>query len=350
MAGRLRILSLAATVALLGAGLGLATAANATQTAAPNDVLLSQGKPTKASSTRPGFPAKNAVDGKTSTKWRSNALGTQWISVDLGAVQPIVRVRLAWDGSCARTYQIQTSPGNAVWTTVFRTTKGNGGVDDIAVTGTARRVRLLMTHQCVNPPGRWYGLRELQVYGPPEVPVPPPGHPHVIEITCTTVTIGWDPSPVPLSGVEVFNNGQLVAQTSGNATRIVVTGLRPNTSYVLELVAIDANGNASMPSTPIEVTTPRCGDPLPPTAPTHLRVVGVTRTCVTLEWDPAQDNVVVVGYHIYSANAVVGQSATTRATICGLSPSTAYVFTVTAVDEDANESPHSNAVEAVTAA
>jgi hypothetical protein len=56
------------------------------------------------------------------------------------------------------------------------------------------------------------------------------------------------------------------------------------------------------------------------------------------------------GYRVHSQHVLVGQSATTRVTICGLSPLTAYVFTVTAVDEDGNESLESNAVTAVTLA
>jgi hypothetical protein len=169
MAGRrrtLHTLSFAAAAVLLGTGLGLATAASAAQVPTPDEVLLSQGKPVTASSTRSGFPARNVVDGKTSTRWLSRTGGTQWVAVDLGTVTPIVRVRVTWDSACAKGYQVQTAPGNSVWTTVFSTGKGFGGVADIAVSGTARQVRVLMTRQCVNPPGRYYGLRELQVYGP----------------------------------------------------------------------------------------------------------------------------------------------------------------------------------------
>src|SRR5262249_32721214 len=131
MAGRLRTLSLVAAALLLGTGLAVATAANATQTAAPTDVLLSKNHPVTAFTTKAGFPAKNAVDGKPSTRWASNSATTQWIAVDLGTVSAIVRVRLVWDAACARGYQLQTSPGNGVWTTIFTTTKGNGDVDNV---------------------------------------------------------------------------------------------------------------------------------------------------------------------------------------------------------------------------
>src|SRR5262249_20967652 len=118
MAGRLRMVSLIAAAVLLGTGLAATTAAGATRTPASADVLLSKNHPVTAFTTRAGFPAKNAVDGKTSTRWASNSGATQWIAVDLGAPKDIVRVHLAWDAACASAYQLQTSPGNGIWTTI----------------------------------------------------------------------------------------------------------------------------------------------------------------------------------------------------------------------------------------
>lgn len=350
MAGRARTLSLcfAAAAVLLGTGLGLATAAGAAQVPTPTEVLLSQGKPASASSTRSGFPAANTVDGKTTTRWLSRSGGTQWVSVDLGTVQRIVRVRLTWDTGCARDYQVQTSPGNAVWTTVFRTTRGNGGVDDLTVSGTARQVRVLMTRRCKGSGG--YGLRELQVYGPVVVPPSPPGHPRVVEVKCTQVTLAWDPpGPVPPAAIDVLRDGQLVARTPGTATGVTVTGLLPNMAYGFVLEAVDAAGNVSPPTESIPVRTPMCGDPLPPTAPTNVHATNVTNSCVTLVWNPSTDDVAVVKYRVYSGGTLIGETPTTSFTVCGLAPSTAYVFQVSAVDEAGNESMKSQAQLVTTA-
>lgn len=345
MAGRARTLFLAAAAVLLGTGLGLATAANAAQVPTPTEVLVSQGKPATASSARSGFPAANTVDGKTSTRWLSRTGGTQWVAVDLGTLQPIVRVRLTWDSACARDYQVQTSSGNSVWTTLVRTTRGNGGVDDLPVTATARQVRVLMTKRCK---GTGYGLRELQVYGPVVVPPSPPRNPRVVDVTCTTATIAWDPpGPVPPAAVDVFRDGQLVAHVPGTATSVTVTGLLPNFVYGFTLDAVDAAGNVSQPTESIPVRTPMCGDPLPPTVPTGVHATNVTSSCVSLAWNPSTDDVAVVGYRVYSGGRLVGETPTTSFTVCGLAPSTVYQFQVSAVDEAGNESPRS-AVELVT--
>ena len=61
---------------------------------------LAFGQPTKASSEETGKNnfAKNAVDGKLSTRWcASNGSGGHWWQVDLGKVQPVSAVRLHWD-------------------------------------------------------------------------------------------------------------------------------------------------------------------------------------------------------------------------------------------------------------
>src|SRR2546430_13083336 len=88
MTRRTRALSLIAAVALLGTGLLVTTSASATQTtngiAAATPTPISQGRPVLASSTRSGFPATNAVDGKTTTRWASGPSVTQWLALDLG--------------------------------------------------------------------------------------------------------------------------------------------------------------------------------------------------------------------------------------------------------------------------
>ena len=75
----------------------------------------------------------------------------------------ISRVRLNWEAAFARAYQIQISPDNATWTTVYSTTTGDGGVDDVTVTGTGRYVRVYGTQRALTQYG--YSLWELEVFG-----------------------------------------------------------------------------------------------------------------------------------------------------------------------------------------
>jgi hypothetical protein len=127
---------------------------------------LARGKPVTASSVEAGSThvAANAVDGNTATRWGSAYADPQWIAVDLGANRAVTRVRLSWEAAYARAYQIQTSAdGSTGWTTVHSTTTSDGGIDDVAVTGTGRYVRVLGTQRALTPYG--YSLWEFEVYG-----------------------------------------------------------------------------------------------------------------------------------------------------------------------------------------
>ncbi|MFE3448901.1 discoidin domain-containing protein [Nonomuraea sp. NPDC059194] len=141
----------------------LVAPSSATATAA--ETLLSQGRPATASSVEDASlgPAE-AFDGDlTSTRWASvEGHDPEWIQVDLGTAAPVSRVVLTWEAAYARSYQIQTSPDGVTWTTVHSTTSGDGGTDDLAVTGTARFVRMYGTARGTS---YGYSLHEMQVYG-----------------------------------------------------------------------------------------------------------------------------------------------------------------------------------------
>jgi hypothetical protein len=154
----LRLLA-AALTALLGAAalVGPAAPARAAGT------LLSQGRPTTASSVENAAgTATNATDGSTATRWSSAFADPQWLQVDLGATATLDHVTLTWEAAYARTYQIQTSTDGTTWTTVWSTTTGDGGTDDLNLAGTGRYVRMYGT---VRATAYGYSLWEFQVYG-----------------------------------------------------------------------------------------------------------------------------------------------------------------------------------------
>jgi type 1 glutamine amidotransferase len=138
----------------------------------PPPADLAQGRPVTVSSVEAGSPhvAANAVDGNPATRWASAYADPQWISVDLGATYNLSRVRLTWEAAYARAYQIQTSPDGAAWTTVSGTTTGDGGVDDVSLTGTGRYVRVYGTQRALTQYG--YSLWDLNVYGTPATTAP----------------------------------------------------------------------------------------------------------------------------------------------------------------------------------
>ncbi|MGR6918391.1 cellulase family glycosylhydrolase [[Actinomadura] parvosata] len=134
--------------------------------AAAADPLVSQGKAVTASSVEAaGLEPGKAVDGSTATRWASaEGVDPQWIRVDLGSAHTLSRVRLTWEAAYATAYRVQTSPDGSAWTDVYSTTTGDGGVDDLTISGSGRYVRVHGT-QRGTPYG--YSLWELEVYGAP---------------------------------------------------------------------------------------------------------------------------------------------------------------------------------------
>ncbi len=128
-----------------------------------NAALLSQGHTATASSTEnAGTPATAALDGNTGTRWSSAFSDPQWLQVDLGASHSINRVVLQWEAAYGKAFQLQTSNDGANWTTVYSTTTGTGGTQDLTVSGSGRYVRLYGTARAT---AYGYSLWEFQVYG-----------------------------------------------------------------------------------------------------------------------------------------------------------------------------------------
>jgi beta-glucanase (GH16 family) len=125
--------------------------------------LLSQGRPTTASSTEnAGTPATAATDGNTGTRWSSAFSDPQWLRVDLGATHSISKVALNWEAAYAKAFQVQTSNDGTNWTTIYSTTTGTGGNQTLNVSGSGRYVRVNGTQRATQ---YGYSLWEFQVYG-----------------------------------------------------------------------------------------------------------------------------------------------------------------------------------------
>ena len=125
--------------------------------------LLSQGKATTASSSEStAYPASNATDGNTGTRWSSAFSDPQWLQVDLGTTHTLNKVVLNWEAAYASAYQIQTSNDTTNWTTIYSTTTSTGGLQTLNVSGSGRYVRMYGQNRAT-PYG--YSLWEFQVFG-----------------------------------------------------------------------------------------------------------------------------------------------------------------------------------------
>ncbi|MGW0798529.1 carbohydrate binding domain-containing protein [Streptomyces sp. NPDC002692] len=144
----------------------------------------------------------------------------------------------------------------------------------------------------------------------------------------------WTTSPSAYSQLSVsFTTG--ASQTSA---KIYVHGWYAQGTYYADDISLDGPGGGGG------------SDTQAPTAPTNLTSTGKTSSTVSLSWGASSDNVGVSGYDVYSGSNQVLSVSGTSATVGGLSPSTAYTFTVKARDAAGNTSAASNSVSVTTSA
>ena len=129
----------------------------------PPGTNLAFNQPAYASSSEgAGTPAADAVDGSYNSRWSSAFSDPQWLLVDLGATHTINQVVIYWESAYAKAFQLQTSPDGTNWTTIYSTTTGTGGTQNLSVTGTGRFIRMYGTQRAT---GYGYSIFEFQVYG-----------------------------------------------------------------------------------------------------------------------------------------------------------------------------------------
>ena len=155
-------LLIAAPIVVLTLVLASWTVVSSWRLTGADPVPISQGKPVTASSVEGRhFPASAAVDGDASTRWSSASADPQWLMIDLGGDYALSQVLLQWESAYAKAFQVQLSRNGSDWLSVYGTTDATGGTQKLAVTGTGRFVRLLLT---VRSTRYGYSLWEFQVF------------------------------------------------------------------------------------------------------------------------------------------------------------------------------------------
>ncbi len=161
--------------------------------------------------------------------------------------------------------------------------------------------------------------------------------------TVSSIAMSWTAPTdnVGVTGYKVFRNGTLV-NSNVSTTSFTDTGLSPGTNYSYTIIAFDAAGNNSSASTALATST--LPDTSAPTVPTGLTVGTRTVNSIAFSWAGSTDNVAVTGYNILRNGTKVGTSATASYTDTGLTPNTAYSYTVQAFDAVPNTSASSTAL------
>lgn len=122
---------------------------------------LALGKPATTSST-PVQTAANALDGNGNTRWESPSSDAQSITVDLGSVQVIDRIRLTWENAYGKNFTLDVSSDNVAWKTLVTVTNNATTANEYAnLDATGRYVRMNGTLRATQ---YGYSLYEFEVF------------------------------------------------------------------------------------------------------------------------------------------------------------------------------------------
>ena len=174
-----------------------------------------------------------------------------------------------------------------------------------------------------------------------------PGNVAVTNVTTTTAKVTWSEATDNLGvvGYNVYLNGEKVNGTLVTTTEYDLTALTEETNYSVSVTAVDAAENESKRSEAATFATPKTQDTEAPSKPAGVTASDVTQTGAKITWTASADNVGVAGYNVYLGESRVNTSpvTVTEYDLTGLTASTEYTVTVSAVDAAGNESARSEA-------
>lgn len=142
---------------------GSTTTQDVTLAPQPTPVNLALGGSASASSVySTTYGASKAIDGSSSSYWRSSSGGTQWLRVDLGSAKSVSRVVVNWGSYYyARAYRVETSVDGSNWTSQYSTSSGSSGAKSHSFSATnARYVRIY----CTSANSSSYRVNEFEVW------------------------------------------------------------------------------------------------------------------------------------------------------------------------------------------
>ena len=153
--------------------------------------------------------------------------------------------------------------------------------------------------------------------------------------TASSIALTWSASTdngggSGVAGYEVWRNGSRVGQPT--ATSYSDTGLSADTAYSYQVRARDGAGNLSALTSSLSVRTQagaQCA--AAPGVPAGLASPAQTSNSISLSWNPVSPPAdCSVQYRVYLGGSLVATVSGSTHTVGGLSPDTAYSFTVAA--------------------
>ncbi|MEK4436084.1 NHL domain-containing protein [Paenibacillus sp. FSL K6-2862] len=168
----------------------------------------------------------------------------------------------------------------------------------------------------------------------------------ISEITQTSVKLSWPSAMdhVEVSGYRIYVNGAENETVSGSVYAMTMDDLTADTSYMFQVMALNAEGNQSAALSASAKTLPQSPEPdiESPQWPdgSELEISNITSTSVKLSWPSAKDNIGVLGYKIYvdGLEKETVSSSVYGVNVGSLAAGTNYTFSITAYDAASNES------------
>lgn len=168
-------------------------------------------------------------------------------------------------------------------------------------------------------------------------------------ISTSQVNLSWGPSTdnMGVSGYKVYRNSVYFATLSSGAYSYSDMSVYSGMTYSYYVIAYDAAGNHSSPSSAISVTV--SSDTTPPTAPVNLTASSPSSSQVALSWGASTDNVGVAQYAVFRNNSYLGYTTS----CCGYADNSVTAgatntYYIKAYDAHGNISLQSNTVTITT--
>ncbi|MEJ0030336.1 MAG: discoidin domain-containing protein [Bacteroidota bacterium] len=143
------------------------------------------------------FPATNAVDGDTTTRWSSQATDGQFLYVDLGVRMDLCGIRIKWEDALGADFIIQSSDDAVTWQTLVKITGNKDHLTELPLDGSGRYVKMQGIKRATE---FGYSIWEMQVFGIPSGACPTPNGLQVTNIYQQSATLQWN-----ANGLSKFN-------------------------------------------------------------------------------------------------------------------------------------------------
>src|SRR5947209_7414347 len=172
-------------------------------------------------------------------------------------------------------------------------------------------------------------------------------------ISSSQATITWATNQASDSQVEyglttAYGSSTPLNSSLLTAHAVTLTGLLASNTYHYRVKSRDAAGNLATSADFTLTTLIAVPDITPPSVPTNLSASAMSSLQMNLSWTASTDNVGVAGYTIYRGGSQIATTSLTSYSDTGLSPSTAYAYTVAAYDAAGNVSVQAAPASAVT--